>query len=263
MHMIFLDAKQRFSNRVADYVRYRPSYPAALIDVLEKECGLRQEHVIADIGSGTGLLSILFLENGNRVWGVEPNAEMRHAGEQILRTFQEFVSIAGSAEATTLKDASVDFVTAGQAFHWFEPDAARREFRRILRPHGWVVIVWNDRRMEEKQLTCEYEGLLERFGIDYKRVKDAYPETRHIKDFFGTGHFFSRDLPHKQVLDWEGLQGRLRSSSFAPTEGHVNYEPMMKELERIFRAHEQQGRVRLEYWTRLYCGQLHAEGISA
>jgi SAM-dependent methyltransferase len=254
--MIFADAKQRFSNRVADYVRYRPGYPAALIGVLEKECGLRQESVFADVGSGTGLLSKLFLENGNRVYGVEPNADMRQAGEQILRTFQEFLSIAGSAEATTLEDASIDFITAGQAFHWFEPGAARREFRRILRPNGWVVIVWNDRRMEEKQLTREYEGLLERFGIDYKSVKDAYPEKHHIENFFGHSRFFSRDLPNEQVLDWEGLKGRLRSSSFAPTEGHVNYEPMMEELERIFRAHQHQACVRLQYWTRMYCGQL-------
>src|SRR5215469_3361044 len=174
--MTFADAKQRFSNRVTDYARYRPSYPPELLDLLRMECGLQPEQNIADIGSGTGLLSKLFLENGNRVHGVEPNSEMRQAGEQILRTFQEFWSTAGSAEATTLKGSSVDFVTAGQAFHWFEASAARREFLRILRPPGWVVIIWNDRRMEEKQLTCEYEELLDRFGIDYKRVKDAYPE---------------------------------------------------------------------------------------
>jgi hypothetical protein len=157
----------------------------------------------------------------------------------------------------------VDFVTAGQAFHWFEPNAARREFERILTSQSWVVILWHDRRMEEKQVTCEYEGLLERFGIEYKRVKDAYPETHHIESFFGKGGFFSHDLPHEQVLDWDGLRGRLRSSSFAPTEGHPNYASMMKELERIFRAHEQQGRVRLEYWTRMYCGQLRAAGNRA
>jgi SAM-dependent methyltransferase len=261
--MIFANAKQRFSNRVADYVRYRPSYPKSLLSVLQEECGLRQEHVIADIGSGTGFLTQLFLENGNRVYGVEPNAEMRHAGEEILRTFQEFLSTPGSAETTTLRGASVDFITAAQAFHWFEPDAARREFLRILRPNGWVVIVWNDRRMEEKQLTREYEALLERFGIDYKSVKDAYPEKHHIENFFSPSRFFSRDLPNEQVLDWEGLWGRLRSSSFAPTEGHASYEPMMQELERIFRAHEQQGRVRLQYWTRMYCGQLLTEGTSA
>jgi SAM-dependent methyltransferase len=254
--MTFVDAKQRFSNRVADYARYRPHYPVAVLDLLHAECGLRPEHVIADVGSGTGLLSELFLKNGNRVIGVEPNQEMREGGEEYLAQYPNYSSVNGSAEATTLSNASVDFVTAGQAFHWFDPAAAQREFMRILKPDGWVLIAWNDRRMEEKQLTCEYEELLERFGIDYKRVKDAYPELHHIRNFFGRQDFVSRDLPNEQLLDWEGLRGRLRSSSFAPTEGHPNYAPMMKELEQIFRDHQQQGRVRMQYWTRIYLGKL-------
>jgi SAM-dependent methyltransferase len=254
--MSFTDAKQRFSNRVADYVRYRPHYPVAVLDLLRAECGLRPEHVIADIGSGTGLLSELFLKNGNRVFGVEPNLEMRQAGEEYLRSYPGFTSVNGSAEATTLANASVDFVTAGQAFHWFDPAAARREFIRVLKSNGWVLIAWNDRRMEEKQLTREYEELLELFGIDYKRVKDAYPELRHIRNFFGGDNFVPHDLPNEQLLDWDGLRGRLRSSSFAPTEGHSNYAPMMTELERIFRAHEHQGCVRMQYWTRIYLGNL-------
>ena len=254
--MTFADAKQRFSNRVADYVRYRPGYPPATLDLLRAECSLRPGNVIADIGSGTGLLSELFLKNGNRVYGVEPNAEMRRAGEEYLASYDGFSSIEGSAESTTLGASSIDFVTAGQAFHWFEPNGARSEFLRILKPAGWVVIAWNDRRMEEKRLTREYEELLERFGIDYKRVKDAYPEVHHIRSFSGGDHFQSRDLPNEQVLDWDGLRGRLRSSSFAPTEGHANYAPMMVELDHIFRAHQRDGYVRMEYFTRLYFGQL-------
>jgi len=258
--MPFLDAKQRFSNRVADYVRYRPGYPSALIDLLRTECGLRPGHVIADIGSGTGLLSELFVKNGNRVYGVEPNKEMREAGAEYLASYDGFSSIEGSAESTTLGDSSIDFVTAGQAFHWFDPQAARREFLRILKPKGWVVIAWNDRRMEEAPLTREYEGLLELFGIDYKRVKDAYPERKDISSFFAGGEFFTRDLPNNQTLDWESFRGRLRSSSFAPTEGHPNYAPMMADLERIFHAHQQDGSVRMEYFTRVYFGQLRADG---
>ena len=254
--MTFADAKQRFSNRVADYVRYRPGYPPATLDLLRAECGLRPGNVIADIGSGTGLLSKLFLKNGNRVYGVEPNKEMREAGEEYLASYEGFSSIEGSAESTTLGDSTIDFVTAGQAFHWFEPNAARSEFARILKPSGWVVIAWNDRRMEEKNLTREYEELLERFGIDYKRVKDAYPEVDHIRSFFGGDHFHFRDFPNEQVLDWDGLRGRLRSSSFAPTEGHPNYAPMMAELDRIFHTHQKDGRVRMEYFTGIYFGQL-------
>lgn len=258
--MPFADAKQRFSNRVADYVRYRPGYPAAVLDLLRTDCGLRPGHVVADIGSGTGFFSELFLKNGNRVYGVEPNAEMRRGGEEYLASYDGFSSIEGSAESTTLGDSSVDFVTAGQAFHWFEPNAARNEFIRILKPGGWVVITWNDRRMEEKRLTREYEELLERFGIDYKRVKDAYPEVHHIRSFFGGDNFRSHDLPNEQVLDWNGLSGRLRSSSFAPTEDHGNYAPMMAELERIFRAHQRDGYVRMEYFTRFYFGQIGSKG---
>jgi SAM-dependent methyltransferase len=258
--MSFADAKQRFSNRVADYVRYRPGYTAALLDLLRTECDLRSQHVVADIGSGTGLLSKLFLENGNRVFGVEPNQEMRQAGEEFLRSFPGFTSVTGSAEATTLGDAGIDFIAAGQAFHWFDPDAARREFLRILRPGGWAVIAWHDRRMEEAPLTREYEELLERFGIDYKRVKDAYPESEDIRSFFDSGEFSARDLPNQQILDWEGFRGRLRSSSFAPTKGHPNYAPMLAELERIYRAHERNGSVRMEYFTRVYFGQLRGDG---
>src|SRR6516162_11297945 len=106
--MTFADAKQRFSNRVADYTRYRPSYPPALLDLLAKECALRPDHVIADIGSGTGLLSKLFLDHGNRVNGVEPNAEMRAGGEEFLRVYANFTSVDGAAEATTLADRAVD-----------------------------------------------------------------------------------------------------------------------------------------------------------
>ena len=254
--MTFADAKQRFSNRVADYVRYRPSYPSALLDLLRSECGLRSGHVVADIGSGTGFLSELFLKNGNRVYGVEPNKEMRLAGEEYLASYDGFSSIDGSAEATTLDDASVDFITAGQSFHWFEPDAARREFARIIKPAGWMVIAWNDRRMEEAPFTRAYEGILERFGIDYKSVKDSYPETDRIQGFLST--FNQRDLPNHQILDWDSLRGRLRSSSFSPTEGHPNYAPMMEALRKLFDAYQQNGQVRMDYFTRIYYGHLPA-----
>jgi SAM-dependent methyltransferase len=254
--MIFADSKERFSNRVADYVRYRPSYPSALLELLRRKCALRSGHVIADIGSGTGFLSELFLKNGNRVYGIEPNKEMRHAGEEYLASYDGFSSIEGSAEATTLDDASVDFVTAGQAFHWFEPDSARREFIRIVKPGGWLVVAWNDRRMEEAPFTRAYENILERFGIDYKNVKDSYPEADRIRGFLST--FTQRDLPNHQILDFDSLRGRLRSSSFTPTEGHPNFAPMMDELRKLFYAYKQEGQVRMDYFTRIYFGQLKA-----
>jgi SAM-dependent methyltransferase len=255
--MTFADPKQRFSDRVADYVRYRPSYPTALLDLLRTECSLRPGHVIADIGSGTGFLSELFLKNGNRVYGIEPNEAMRRAGEEYLASYDGFSSIEGSAETTTLDDSSIDFVTAGQSFHWFEPDSARREFVRILKSGGWMVIAWNDRRMDEAPFTRAYENLLERFGIDYKQVKDSYPEADRITYFLST--FSQRDLPNFQIFDWDSLRGRLRSSSFTPTEGHANYAPMMDELRKLFDAWQQDGQVRMDYFTRIYFGHLKAD----
>ena len=253
--MTFTDAKQRFSSRVADYVRYRPGYPSEALALLRTECGLRPGHVIADIGSGTGFLSELFLKNGNRVYGVEPNEAMRQAGEEYLAAHDGFASINGSSEATTLDDATADFVTAGQAFHWFEPVAARKEFTRILKPNGWIVVLWNDRQMDTP-FASAYEDLLVKYGTDYTRVRDAYPEAHVIQDFFGAGSFSQHSLPNAQVLDWDGLAGRLRSSSYAPQEGHANYAPMMAALEELFRANQENGSVRMEYATHMYFGRL-------
>ena len=253
--MTFADAKQRFSNRVTDYACYRPSYPSGVVQLLREECGLRPEHVIADIGSGTGLLSKLFLDYGNRVCGVEPNPEMRAVGEAFLRQYANFHSVSGSAEATTLAAHSVEFITAGQAFHWFQPVAARAEFQRILKPGGWIVIAWNERRMDETPFAREYEALLQRFGTDYKSVRDAYPEAQTIHEFLNDGGLGTRDLPNHQIFDWEGLSGRLGSSSYAPKEDHPNFAPMMAELRRLFTANQRDGCVRMDYFTRVYFGQ--------
>jgi SAM-dependent methyltransferase len=256
--MTFSDSKERFSNRVENYVKYRPGYPAALLDLLRDECGLRADEscVIADIGSGTGFLAEIFLKQGNRVFGVEPNADMRKAGEEYLQGFRNFVSVAGSAEATTLADGSVNFVTAGQAFHWFEPVATRREFSRVLTPGGWVVLVWNHRRMDTP-FARDYEELLKHYGTDYERVRASYPEAHTVRDFFGDVPCLGRDLKYDQSFDWDGLSGRLHSSSYAPTEEHENYAPMMSELRRLFDAHAENGRLRMEYETKVYFGQLN------
>jgi SAM-dependent methyltransferase len=252
------DPKQRFSNRVEDYVRYRPGYPSAILDALREECGLRPESIVADIGSGTGLLAQLFLENGNLVYGVEPNAAMREAGEQFLEKYPHLCSVAGSAEATTLPGASVDFVVVGQAFHWFEPSAARAEFLRLLRPGGWVAVIWNERINDTTPFQRDYELLLRTFGTDYKKVSATYPQDEPMQRFFGSGALRKKSFPNEQVFDCDGLRGRLLSSSYAPPEGHPNHEPMLAELKRLFDAHRQEGRVRFEYKTHMYYGQLES-----
>jgi SAM-dependent methyltransferase len=258
--MTFANAKQRFSDRVVDYVRYRPGYPLSMYDLLARECGLHPEQVIADIGSGTGLLSKLFLDRGNRLFGVEPNAEMRAGGEEFLRKYPRFTSVDGSAEATTLRDLSVDFVTAGQAFHWFDALAAYREFHRILKPDGFVVAAWNDRRISETRFGREYEDLLIRFSVDYSQVRETYPEAEAMRKFFGEKNYHSGELPNFQEFDFEGLAGRLRSSSYVPKEGNPDYGSMMKELKRLFDENQVDGRVRMNYTTQIYFGHLEAPG---
>lgn len=259
--MTFADAKERFSSRVADYVKFRPGYPAAILDLLRDECGLRagESCVVADVGSGTGFLAELFLKQGNRVFGVEPNLEMRQAGEEFLREFANFTSVAGAAEATTLADDSVNFVTAGQAFHWFEPVATRREFVRILKPGGWLVLVWNHRRMDTP-FARDYEAMLNRYSADYGKVRASYPESDKVRDFFGEVACTERNLNYTQLFDWDGLAGRLHSSSYAPTEDQANYAPMMVELKRIFDAYQEGGRLPMEYETKIYFGQLKSGG---
>jgi SAM-dependent methyltransferase len=254
----FSDAKNRFSNRVADYLRYRPHYPVGVLDFLRSQSQLSPAHTVADIGFGTGFLSELFLKNGNPVFGVEPNQEMREAGEEYLAAYPRFSSITGSAEATTLPATSVDFVTVGQAFHWFKPEPTRREFARILRPDGWVAIVWNDRTLSTTGFAVSYEELLVRFGTDYSRVRDSYPQTKDIREFFGHEQFLTHELPNFQHFDLESLRGRLRSSSYVPTKGEPNFAPMMAALDTLFAAHQQDGRVLMEFSTWVHLGQFAA-----
>jgi len=249
------DHTQRFSSRVEDYVRYRPGYPPQIIELMKTECGLKSDSVIADVASGTGLLTRMFLDHGNRVFAVEPNAEMRQAGERLLAAHPNFISVDGTAEATTLEDHCVDFVTAAQAAHWFDRDRARREFVRILKPGGWCVLIWNERRTDSTPFLREYEKLLLTYGTDYKEVRHERT-TANIDIFFTPSPFKSRVLEIRQEFDYAGLQGRLLSSSYTPQEGRARYAPMVQELRRIFDVYQVHGRVVLEYDTRVYYGQL-------
>jgi SAM-dependent methyltransferase len=246
----------RFADRVADYVRTRPGYPAGVIDLLRADAGLTPATIVADIGSGTGISAELLLRNGNTVFGVEPNREMREAGESLLARYANFHSLAGSAEATTLPDASVDLVIAGQAFHWFDAAKARAEFRRILHPGGFVALLWNTRRVGTTPFLKEYEDLLQRFGTDYREVVHTNVDPLMLAAFYGPGGYRSHKLDNEQVFDREGLRGRLRSSSYTPPPGHPDHEPMMCELDRIFDECNDRGTVRFEYDTELYVGRL-------
>jgi SAM-dependent methyltransferase len=245
----------RFSDRVDDYVRYRPGYPPQVLELLRAECGLTPEHIVADIASGPGAFTRLLLENGNPVTAVEPNAAMREAGEQLLRAFPQLTSIAGTAEETTLATASVDFVTAAQAAHWFDRKRARAEFARILRPRGWCVLIWNERRTESTAFLRDYEELLLTYGTDYKEVRHERT-TAIIHEFFAPSTYREKTFDLRQAFDFEGLAGRLLSSSYAPLAGHPNHAPMMAKLRNLFAIHAQRDQIEFEYSTRVFYGNL-------
>lgn len=253
--MVVHDPTQRFSSRVENYVRYRPGYPPEVLDLLRRECGLTPGSIVADIASGTGNLTRMFLENGNRVFGVEPNADMRKAGEQLLAHYPRFTSVAGTAEATTLPDHSVDIITAAQAAHWFDREKARREFIRILRPGGWTVLVWNERRTDSCAFLRAYEAMLLAHGTDYQEVRHERT-TAEISSFFAPSPHQEQVFELVQEFDYPALEGRLLSSSYTPQPGHPNYEPMLNELRRIFETHQVKGCVSFEYDTRVYYGKL-------
>ncbi|MEM6352834.1 MAG: class I SAM-dependent methyltransferase [Cyanobacteria bacterium P01_D01_bin.14] len=252
-----VDPTHRFSDRVADYCRYRPGYPGALVDYLRQHCGLSSESAIADVGSGTGLLTQLFLEHGNPVVGIEPNPVMRSAGEHQLAHYGQFTSSGGRAEATGLAADSVDLIVVGQAFHWFKPTTTRLEFERILRPSGWLVLLWNERDLTDP-FQQGYEALLQNYAPDYASVRHRRRQTlEQLRPFFAPGPVHQTCFDLVQPRDFEGLQGRLMSCSYAPKTAHLAHEPMIVHLKNLFQQYQRQGRIDFCYQTQVYTGQLH------
>ena len=254
MSVAVKDPIQRFSSRVDDYQRYRPRYPLEVIDLLRKDCGLKPESIVADIASGTGIFTRLLLESGNQVFAVEPNLEMRRAAERVLSDFPNFTSVVGTAETTTLAQSSVDFVTAAQAAHWFEPGKAGREFIRILKPGGWTVLLWNQRRTNSTPFLRNYEQLLLTYGMDYRQVRHDRM-GQGIDQFFGRP-FEARVFENRQEFDFESLRGRLLSSSYTPQAEDPNYTAMLETLRELFDQHQVNGTVIMEYDTQVYYSQL-------
>jgi SAM-dependent methyltransferase len=250
------DPTLRFSSRVENYVRYRPRYPQQVIETLQQECDLTASCLVADIGSGTGALTELFLNNGNRVSAVEPNREMREAAERIYGKNPSFRSVEGRAEQTNLDSSDADFIVVGQAFHWFEVAEARREFLRVLKPSGWSMVVWNERDFESTPFLAGYDQLLKRYAPDYAREKHKQVYDSELEEFFGRGGYVEKNFRFYQELDFDGVRGRMQSSSYTPELGHPHYERMVAELSRLFHAHEVHGRVTFEYITRMYYGRL-------
>jgi SAM-dependent methyltransferase len=246
----------RFSSRVDDYVKYRPHYPIEILDLLAAKCDMTPESVVADIGSGTGILTKMFLDNGNPVIGVEPNKEMREAGEEYLAEYARFNSIDGTSETTRLPAGAVDIIVAGQAFHWFDQVKSRAEFQRILNENGWVALVWNDRRVDSTPFLRDYEALLQEFGTDYKEINHKNVQDKAVfTAFFGAAPN-EAVFDNIQRFDFAGLMGRLNSSSYVPAQDDARYAPLSKRAKEIFDACQVNGKIAFEYDTRVYFGRI-------
>lgn len=250
------NATTRFSNRVSYYVKYRPSYPVEIVEFVGQQLGLSPNSVIADIGSGTGILSELFLKNGNPVYGIEPNPEMRQAAESLLEQYPNFTSINGSAEITTLENHSIDFIVAGQAFHWFDRVKSRQEFQRILKPGAWVILIWNDRQTETTAFLQGFEAFLREYSTDYEQVNHKNVDEDALKQFYDSHHYQDKIFPNQQVFDYQGLVGRVLSSSYIPLDNDSRYQQMLNALSSLFMAHQDNNQVSFIYDTRLFYGQL-------
>jgi ubiquinone/menaquinone biosynthesis C-methylase UbiE len=243
---------ERFSSRVADYVRYRPTYPDAVFELLERECGLGAGAQVADVGSGTGIFSKLLADRGAEVFGVEPNADMLAAADEFMRDNPRFHSITGTAEQTHLEDQSVDLITCAQAFHWFDQARALPEFKRILRPRGILFLVWNERK-DSGEFLAGYEDALRTYCPEYLKVDHRNTQGQNLGRFFKS--MKRATFPLDQSFDEAGFLGRAASSSYVPREGQPGHEAFFAELRRLFVQHQRGGRVTFEHDTECYYGE--------
>lgn len=250
-----VESTQRFSNRVADYVRYRPGYPVEVIEILREQCALDHESVVADIGSGPGNLTRIMLAMGCQVAAVEPNREMREAGEALLASFPNFRSIDGSAENTNLEAAKYDLVTAAQAFHWFDREKAKAEFRRILRPNGWIALIWNSRQVAGSPFLEGYENALREHAPEYAHVNHREIAESEIQAFFDRDQA-KFTFPNRQAMDRDGFLGRVMSSSYVPAFGQPGHTEIVDECNRLFDAFAEKDAVSFEYITEVFIGRL-------
>ena len=245
---------ERFSALADHYRRSRPGYPSAAIDLLAAQCGL-DGAIVADVGSGTGILTAQLLERAAQVFAVEPNDAMRAAAEEQLRGQTGFRSVAAAAEATTLPSATVGLWVAGQAFHWFDAPRARLEALRILRPGGYAALLWNERPPEPGAFLREYEALLHRHAADYAAIVARRLDEGSMQAFLGGAMQVAR-FPNEQRLDYARLEGRLLSTSYAPASGHPERAPMLAGLRALFDRHQRDGAIVFPYETRMYYARL-------
>lgn len=250
-----MDSVSRFNNKVENYIKYRPGYPEGIIDTLKKENVLNSNSVIADVGSGTGKLTELFLKKGNEVFGIEPNDEMRLAAEKLLKKYGVFHSVDSKAEDTKLNDNSIDLITAGQSFHWFNNDTTRKEFIRILKPDGYVVLVWNNRSESVSDFMKDFSQLLNNLETDYQEVRHENLNDNDFKRFFGTKNYRIKSFSNSQLINYNSLEGGMLSRSYVPSEGR-DYSNIVRELKEIFKKHNIDGKIKIDYKTKIYYSKM-------
>ncbi len=253
-----MEPTARFTDKAKYYHAGRPGYPKEVLTIVKNVTNLTPDpsSIIADIGSGTGKLSEVFLKVGNTVIGVEPNKAMRDIAELKMKDYENFISIDGTAESTSIKDHSVDLITAGQSFHWFNVPKTRKEFQRILKPDRYVVIVWNNRNAEISQFFREYKTLLNDFGTDYHEVTKKKIRKKDFSDFFGTDNYERFLRPNRQWLDYESLRLRLLSTSYIPPEESDSYPLMIQRLKELFNKYQIDNFVELDYETEMIIGKI-------
>ena len=249
------DFTQRFTGRASAYSKYRPSYPKSVIEILNKEANFSCNKIVADVGSGTGILSKIFLENGNEVFSVEPNDEMRSLAESSLESFPRFVSVKGSAENTTLNDHCIDLISVGQALHWFNPDLSWKEFSRIAKREAYLCVIYNDRKPDDDSgFMKDYDEIASKYSLNRGRSQKI--ESDKLAKFFEHWSFKKFSAPNNQVLDFEGLLGRLSSASYIPQAGEEDYTLLLNDVRKIFDQHQKEGFVTLYYETNVSLGRL-------
>jgi SAM-dependent methyltransferase len=250
------DPTKRFTDRVSNYVKYRPGYPSEVLDFLREEGNLSEGSMIADVGSGTGIFTDLLLKQGYKVFAVEPNEAMQHAAVDQLGSNKNFTPVNGTAEATTLADSAVEMIVCAQAFHWFNSEKTRLEFKKILKEDGHAALIWNNREADTDEFSIAYESLLKQDSVDYNKVNHRNVKDIDFKSFFRDGQYKVVKYPNEQVFDEDGLLGRAFSSSYVPDENSVDGKKFKEVLTELFANYNKNGSVSFRYQTEVYFGQI-------
>lgn len=247
--------EQKFSGKSAAYAKARPGYPPALFEHLRERGVLTAGTVAADIGSGTGKFTRSLAEFAEKVYAVEPNADMRRAAEANFADCGNIISIDGNAERTTLPGGSVGLVTAAQAFHWFDRAAFKAECRRILGGDGFVCLVWNDRDASSGIIADNY-AVNREFCPDFKGASNGFDFADGTFGGFFDGGFEKTEFKNDLTYDLDGFIARNLSSSYAPKAGDPRCAAYCDALKKVFASHAESGLVKYPYVTACFLGRV-------